>query len=447
MPYLTPDELPETYDCRSLAIPASSDWLALVTGALTELTKTWNWEQHGTLTVDQCVTAMETMIAAYYAGCSACTLPGGYKATRINASGHLETLSDSGEWEAATGDYAYPAITAREGGTAEDQICLAATNAANVLSLAYEQITEAYASELSAAEALTTLIEWFIIAVGGEAAPFAFAIALFLIPVFILAYEALDYLTADLWDDNFTQQFVCMLVGCATNVDGVVTFDWDCVEHALYAGTYRDGFSELQLRLYIQINFILWVLGGVDALNVAGATTGISSAVCLGCGQWCYPLNFREDDYDLALSSLNGGTWIAGEGWRTTNTSVSGTRTLLQGTLTLPSGITIDKAAIVYDWTRSGCTSCSTSGSLWGYGTTDPYEHNMSEGNPCTTAQGTDLVQHLEVADTINKIVIDFQTSFTCYGGEATVHHINLFGTDVSSYEALVAAYGDAVCE
>jgi len=189
-------------------------------------------------------------------------------------------------------------------------------------------------------------------------------------------------------------------------------------------------------------NSLGWV-----GLNNAGAT-GEETGDCGDCEcEWCYPLDFRVQDYDLALSGLNGGTWVSGEGWEATNTSVSGTRTLLQGTITLPSGIAITKAAIVYDWVRSGCTSSGTSGSLWGYGTTDAYEHTTTAGNPVTTPEGTGLIQHLEVADTINKIVIDFQTSYTCYGGSTTVHHINLFGTDSASYDALVAAYGDATCE
>jgi len=343
MPYLTPQELPEERDCRALSIPANSDWLAIVSGALTELEKEWNWEQHGAVTISEAVDAMRSMITAYYDGCTACTLPGGYRATRINASGHMEVLDDSGNWVDATGDYAYPPLTPREGGTEQDQICLAATNAVNVLSLAYEQITEAYASELSAAEALTTLIEWFIITVGGEAAPFAFAIALFLIPVFILAYEALDYLTADLWDDNFTQQFICMLVSCATNTDGVVTFDWDCVEHALYANTYSEGFNELQLRLYLQINFILWVLGGVDALDAAANTTAIETADCSACaGVWQYTWDFAADGKGIWDVWNSEATWTAGVGFQSKN-NTGGWQTVaaIKPTLTVPDGVEI----------------------------------------------------------------------------------------------------------
>lgn len=70
MPWLTPDAIPEGDDCRPLLIPAGSEWLALVSGALTELTMRYNWEKFGTLTVDETVDRMQVMIDHYYA--SAC---------------------------------------------------------------------------------------------------------------------------------------------------------------------------------------------------------------------------------------------------------------------------------------------------------------------------------------------------------------------------------------
>jgi len=251
VPYLTPDTLPEGRDCRALSIPASSDWLALVSGALTELTKKYNWEQHGTLTPQQCVDAMEAMISAYYAGCASCTQPGGYHIIRSNASGHIEELGSDGTYGTPTGDYVVPPPAARTGGSSSDQICLAATNAVHVLFLLYENITDSFSSSLTEAEALAALVEFLITTLGAEFAPITYALALLLLGVFGLIYSALSYLTADLWDTNFTDQFICMLVHCASNDAGVVTFDWNCVESALYAGSYSNGFNELQLRIYI----------------------------------------------------------------------------------------------------------------------------------------------------------------------------------------------------
>lgn len=290
MPYLTPETLPESADCRALSIPASSDWLAIVSGALTELTLPWNWQQGGAVTVDEAIAAMQAMIDNYYNGCSPCIYqPGGARIIRINASGHLEQVGDAGDWEPTTGDYAYPPVPAREGGTPSDQICLAATNAENVLHQIYEQLADYFASELTPAEALTTLIAWLITTFSIGAGTILFALASLMLPVFALVWGALSYLTVDLWDANFTKAFICMLIDCATNTEGVVTFDWDCLEHALYAAAVTFEISETQLRLYAQINYIIWTLGGVDALNTAAATTAITEATCDDCNPpWCY---------------------------------------------------------------------------------------------------------------------------------------------------------------
>jgi len=66
MPYLTPQDLPEGDDCRPLSIPASTEWLALFGGALTELTKKYNWQDSGGLTVDETVEKMTEIIDAWY---------------------------------------------------------------------------------------------------------------------------------------------------------------------------------------------------------------------------------------------------------------------------------------------------------------------------------------------------------------------------------------------
>jgi len=72
MPWLTPDSIPEADDCRPLSIPADSAWLALVSGALTELTLPYNWEKFGTLTVAETVAKMQEIIDNYYnAACGA----------------------------------------------------------------------------------------------------------------------------------------------------------------------------------------------------------------------------------------------------------------------------------------------------------------------------------------------------------------------------------------
>jgi len=285
MPYLTPDEIPEDDDCRPLSIPASTDWLAIVSGALTELTKTWNWEQQGAVTVDEAVERMQEMIDGYYSGCTACELPGGGSALRIRTDGHLEEILPDGEWGEPTGDYVIPPPEARTGGTALDQQCLAAANATNVLQQLYESIADSFAEDLDEAEAVTDMIAVLIVLVGFEFAPIAFALATFLIAIFRIAYRAVEFITADLWDETFSDQLKCILYECSSNDDGVVTFDWECFNDALYRQLNTFALTEDQLRLYAQIQIIIQIIGGIDAINLAGRTTEITVADCEECNE------------------------------------------------------------------------------------------------------------------------------------------------------------------
>jgi len=53
MGYLTPDTTPDTATCRALFIPDDEQYLAIVRGALQELTFPHNWTKFGTLTPDE----------------------------------------------------------------------------------------------------------------------------------------------------------------------------------------------------------------------------------------------------------------------------------------------------------------------------------------------------------------------------------------------------------
>lgn len=53
MPYLTPDTPPAGTICRTITIPDDPEWLAIVNGALLELTRTRNFEKFGTYTPEQ----------------------------------------------------------------------------------------------------------------------------------------------------------------------------------------------------------------------------------------------------------------------------------------------------------------------------------------------------------------------------------------------------------
>jgi len=309
MPYLTPQELPGDDDCRPLFIPADTEWLALFGGALTELTKKYNWEYSGGLTVDETVAKMNEIMDGWYTEpCASCTLPGGGRIIRIGAGGHLEELGDDGSWSDPTGDYVIPPPAERTGGTATDQTCLAAKNAVNVLEQLYEELSEAWASHLSEAEALTEFTIALIAIVGFEFAPITFAVVAFFEVAFAALYTALEYLGADLWDESFTDQMVCFLINCATNDSGVITFDWDCLMAELNSLTDSFGLTELQIRLYLQVSYILYFIGGIDGLNLAGGTTEITDDNCEACDQFCGVVDFRTGLHGWTILTGVGGT-------------------------------------------------------------------------------------------------------------------------------------------
>jgi len=354
MPYLTPQALPESDKCRSLSIPEDSEWLALFGGALTELTKAYNWEYSGGLTVDETVSQMMSILNNWYLdSCAACTTPGGYRVIRIGTGGHLEQLDEDGNWVPATDDYEIPPPAAREGGTADDQICLAAKNAVNVLEQLYENIAESFDSHLSEVEAITAFILALIALVGFEFAPITWGIVAFFAVVFHLIYEAVAYLTADLWDENFSKQMTCFLVDCASNDAGVVTFDYDCFTGKLNSLATDFGLSEVQLRLYAQVSFMLNFIGGVDGLNLAGATTEITNDDCEFCEDtWCRTWLFGEGNspaWTFDFGSYNSGT----DQFDGANTSPSGNTVLLQAKLHFDAA-TVTWFSVMFDFKSGG---------------------------------------------------------------------------------------------
>lgn len=318
MPYLTPQDLPEEDDCRPLFIPASSEWLALFGGALTELTKTWNWEYSGGLTVAETVSKMMELIDNWYSDpCAACETPGGYRVIRIGVGGHLEELDENGDWQPATDDYYIPPPDARTGGTSDDQICLAAKNAVNVLEQLYEVWTTSWDEELSLDEAILAFITALVALVGFAFAPIVWAIAALMLPIFGAFYAALSYLTADLWDEDFSNQMICFLQECASNDAGVVTFDYDCFVGKLNSLADSFGLTEVQVRLYLQVSYLLYFIGGVDGLNLAARTTDITNDDCSFCDCTGTSVNFTIDDQGFALDAWESyagvGTYGSGK--------------------------------------------------------------------------------------------------------------------------------------
>jgi len=288
VPYLTPDGFGETDDCRSLLIPATTDWLAIVSGALTELVKPYNWQQWGTLTVAECVDRMQEMIDLYYEGCLGdCELPTGTPPFRLGEDGHIEQLT-GGEWVAPTGDYTLPPTPEREESTPEERRCLAAANASKVLHDLYENLSDSFAEALDVVEAGTALG----VAVGGGIGLVFGLITTALISsfgaAFAAVYAGVEFISADVWTSEFDDLLTCILFDCSIDTDGVVTFDYDCFFQRLWDATNLFDVTFVEQRLFYQLSVIMNILG-IEAIDAAGATTSVSSADCDSCmTAWCY---------------------------------------------------------------------------------------------------------------------------------------------------------------
>lgn len=414
MPWLTPDSIPEGGICRPLFIPDDTVWLALVSGALTELTQKWNWQKFGTLTVEETISEMQAIIDGYYSNeCSTCELPDGGRIIRIGDGGKLQELSD-GSWGDPTGDYIIPPPDARSGGTIQDQECLAAENAVNVIHLLYENLADSFASHLSEAEALTAFTLAVISLVGFEFAPITAAIVAFFAVAFTALYEALAYLTADLWDDAVSQQIECFLLACATNTDGVVTFDWDCFIGKLNSLTNNFLLSETQLRLYLQITYILYFIGGVDGLNLAGGTTAIIDAHCDECIVHCFYVDLRLTDGSEFGVIIVGGTWVDGLGVQGDD---GGSNNRSDATLFWPFGSVIAAVTGSVFYTKTAGSGANNVNNLYALNPATAY--NTTEIAIGTeNALGTSLQKELSIENALAGLGSDINTgtnSTPCY--------------------------------
>lgn len=322
MPWLTPNNIPEDDECRPLFIPHSAEWLAIVSGAILELTRSWNWEEFGELTPEECAERMQQMQQQFYDGiCNDCTLPDGGRVIRINLEGHFEWLVGDA-WVEPTGDYAVPPVEPRETGTPEEQRCLAAANAVNVLADLYEQVTDMWNMHLSIAEAVFT----FSVAIGIAIAPPLGLLARGIMGIALFAFQEffafLDFLGEDVWGENFTDALECMFYECSLNTDGVVTFNPDCIWEKMWNEGNPFDLSGSEQRLLGQIGYLLSVIG-MDGLNLAGTTTAITSADCEECDDaWCFVFDFEEVSGSAFFSPLtrNGcvASWSSGIGWTAT---------------------------------------------------------------------------------------------------------------------------------
>lgn len=76
MGYLTPDTVPGNTSCRALFIPDSDDYLAIVRGALQELTFEYNWDKFGALTPEEAAQSFVDMFDRFCLYTESCRMIG-----------------------------------------------------------------------------------------------------------------------------------------------------------------------------------------------------------------------------------------------------------------------------------------------------------------------------------------------------------------------------------
>lgn len=310
----TPDEVPEEVGYLVFRFPNSNDWAGLLLGALDALSKEYNWYQWGELTPAEAAEAFKDIVTqAPYDTCG-CTLPGGSKVIRIGINGKFEELGESGEWQEPTGDYEIPPVTPREGGSPQNQMCLASANAASVLEQLYEQTVDMIADGLSILDIVAGVITGIGALIAGAIGLAAGAIITIVSIAFREFVEAATFLGADVWDSTFSDALQCMLYACADNDAGVVTFDWDCFVERLWDNTNPFLLDAQQLRLLGQVGYLLNIIS-IDGLNLAGATTAITEADCSDCNRdWCYAIDLELTDGSEFGVTISGGVWTVGVG-------------------------------------------------------------------------------------------------------------------------------------
>lgn len=300
----TPDEIIVNDGYLVFKFPKDNQYSGLLLAAAGLLAHAYNWYKWGDMLPEDAAYQWQQIVNEAPFNPLTCTRPGGGRIIRINGNGQAEELGDDGEWHPPTGDYEPPPVTPREGGTPQDQMCLAAANAAHVLELLYEQVIDGINEGLS-------LLELVALVLAGIAALIAGAIGLVaaaIIEIILIAFRefiaAATFLGSDVWDETFTHALQCMLFGCASNDDGVVTFDYNCLVEELYNNTHAD-LNAFQLRLLGQVGYLLNIIG-VDGLNLAGATTAITEADCADCpNEWCVVMDFSVEDYGLVSACYN----------------------------------------------------------------------------------------------------------------------------------------------
>jgi len=320
---LTPSEVPEETVCRTIKVPNSLEWLGIFNAVLLAGTYYYNWsddiDTH--MTREEAAAAYTVIFNEYLTAsmeCASCSLPGGAPVARLNDLGMWEVL-DGDTWQPAD----VPSVPARTEPTPEERRCLAAANAAAVLKQLYEEATDLYNTSVAPVLAAIDLASELAIVIGAWISPLFVAAATIGQLVFQIFYDALEFITEDLWTTDFDDRVKCALYAAATDDGGVVTINAQTFIDELAYLVNADFVATGEVRLWGQIQYLLMFIGG-EGLSHAGATTSVESAECDDCAvPWCYTWEDSTGQGDWAF--YPDAYWAGGargeftDGWNSTN--------------------------------------------------------------------------------------------------------------------------------
>lgn len=264
---------------------------------------------------------------------------------RLVPGGGTEISTDGGEtWTPVVVE----PITPREGGTDDENRCLAAANAAVCIQAGYEEVRLKYgttANVLILAMAALTIWGFF----------FVFAPVIAVVLPIIAAMIAVGGFGSAVLNEDDLEAIQCILYCNSSISAGVVTFDFDQVV------------TEMQAHAFLPVNIagIMLPLLGEDGLNRAGATTSITEATCecedCPADEWCYTWIFSESDggwvgYNFPVPAVYG----SGVGWQSqyaTGPGYGGTYCNIEIDVPADSVITHMSAAITLSGSYSGAGS------------------------------------------------------------------------------------------
>lgn len=307
----TPNEIPETQGYLVFRFPQNNEWAGLLLGAAGLLASEYNWFKWGELFPDEAAFAWSKIVEiAPYDTCG-CEIPGNVPVFRLNGLGEWEMLTD-GEWLPPSGAWAIPAPDARTEPTDAEKRCAAAANAANVLKTMYESITDSFQDGLAQDEAMAVLAAAvagaLIVPVLGE-----LMLAAYLLTTFLMAeaFVIAEFLTSDLWTEEFDAELLCILLNNAeVDGSGVVTFDFSLIQNQITNSLVFDiDLTLAQQRLALQVGYMLQMIGS-EGLNIAGGTTAIVGADCDVC-PWEFTRLTGGGNLDVVPFLLEPGDTLA----------------------------------------------------------------------------------------------------------------------------------------